>query len=105
MGVVDPIPLPMNDANMLRLIRDLAQDTQNVFLLPHAKQRMKQRRITLTQIYACLRAGSIYEPAHTDIRGDWKCTLQHLSAGDDIRVAAVIKCDDQGNWIAVITVF
>ena len=46
--MVKPIALPINDANMLRIIRELAQDTGNVFIEPHAKKRMKQRGITQT---------------------------------------------------------
>ena len=105
MGMVAPTPLPLNDANMLRVIRRLAKDTGNIFILPHAKKRMKQRKITQTQVYACLRLGVIYESAHSGIKGDWKCTLQHLHAGDEIRVAAAIESGGQGKWIAVITVF
>ena len=41
-----PIPIPLNDANMLRIIRNLAQKTENVFIEPHAKKRMRQRNIT-----------------------------------------------------------
>lgn len=104
-GMIQPIPLPLNDANMLRIIRQLADNTSNIFILPHAKKRMKQRKITQTQVYACLRSGVIYEAAHPDIKGDWKCTLQHLHAGDEVRVAVVIECDETRKWIAVITVF
>lgn len=53
-GMAKPIPLPINDANMLSIIRKLAQDTGNVFIEPHAKQRMRERCITPTQVYACL---------------------------------------------------
>lgn len=72
-----PVALPINDANMLRIIRELAQDTGNVFIEPHAKKRMRERNITPTQVYACLRKGVIDEPAHENIRGNWKCTLRH----------------------------
>jgi hypothetical protein len=100
-----PIPLALNDANMLRLIREIARDTGNVFIEPHAKKQMKKRRITRTQIYACLRVGSIDEPAHENIRGNWKCTLRHHHAGELVRVVAAIEKDPNGNWIAIVTVF
>lgn len=95
----------MNDATLLRILRELAQDTSNVFLMPHARQRMKQRRISTTQVYACLRKGMIVEPAHLTIRGTWKCTLQHRHAGEEVNVAAVLERDENGDWIAVVTVF
>lgn len=103
--MADPVPLPLNDANMLRIVRDLAADSANVFIEPHAKARMKKRHITRTQVLACLRHGLIDEHAHENIRGNWKCTLRHHHAGDLVRVVAVIDKDDQGNWIAVVTVF
>ena len=100
-----PIPLPINDANMLRIVRELAQNIENVFIEPHAKKPMKERGITQTQVYACLRKGVIDEPAHANIRGNWKCTLRHQQAGDTVRLAAVIEKDESGDWIAVVTVF
>ena len=104
-GMGEPIPIRLNDANMLRLIRKLAESSENVFIEPHAKKRMKQRHITRTQVLACLRHGVIDEPAHENIRGNWKCTLRHLHAGDLVRVSAAIEKDESGDWIAVVTVF
>lgn len=100
-----PIQLPINDANMIRIIRELAQKSENVFIEPHAMKRMKQRNITPTQVYACLRKGVIDESAHANIRGNWKCTLRHQHAGDLVRLTAVIEKDENGDWIAVVTVF
>ncbi|MDQ2186884.1 DUF4258 domain-containing protein [Alcaligenaceae bacterium A4P071] len=77
----------------------------NVRLLSHAKLRMRQRRITMTQVYACLCQGVIAEPTHQDVRGDWRFTLTHRHAGDIVIVAGAIKKDDNGEWVAVITVF
>jgi len=105
MGMAQPIPLRLNDANMLRLIRTIAEETGNIFITRHAKARMKQRRISQTQVYACLRQGVISESAHEDLGGDWKCTLAHRHAGDEIHVAAAIRKDENGDWIAVVTVF
>jgi len=100
-----PLPLKLNDANMLNLVRGIAKDTVNVSIEPHAKKRMKQRKITQTQVYDCLRHGVICEAAHLNIRGNWQCTLQRRNAGDEVRVAVVIEKDDAGDWIAVVTVF
>ena len=102
--MVKPIPLHLNDANMLRLIRTIAGDSGAVYFTPHAKKRMKQRHITPHQVLACLLHGSIDERARENIRGNWQCTLRHLHAGDLVRVAAAIEKDEDENWIAVITV-
>ncbi|AEC20421.1 hypothetical protein PT7_1881 [Pusillimonas sp. T7-7] len=95
----------MSDATMLRIIRQLAQDSCNVFVTSHAKKRMKQRRITLMQVLSCLRRGAIAERAHQDINGDWKCTMLYRWAGDEVSVAAALHRDNDGEWIAVVTVF
>lgn len=100
-----PLPLKLNDANMLKLVRDIAKNTANVAIEPHAKKRMKERKITLAQVYDCLRMGVVSEPAHLNIRGNWQCTVQRRNAGDEVRVAVVIEKDDAGDWIAVVTVF
>lgn len=105
MGMAESIPLRMSDAAMLRIIRRLAQDSCNVFVTAHARKRMKQRRITLMQVLSCLRKGSIGEPAHQDISGSWKCTMTYRWAGDEISVAAALQRDEDGDWIAVVTVF
>ena len=102
---IEPIPLKMSDAELLRIIHRLALDSSNVYLEAHARQRMKQRKISNSQVLACLRRGSIHEPAHQDIRGRWKCTLQYRWAGDNIRTAAALERDTDGAWIAVVTVF
>lgn len=103
--MAEPTPIPLNDANMLRIIRELAKDPLNVFVKKHAKKRMKEREITLAQVVTCLCLGVIDEHAHESISGDWKCTLRYQHAGDVVRVAAAIEKDEAGQWIAVITVF
>jgi len=76
-----------------------------VFFTPHSKKRMRERKITPSQVYDCLRNGLVTEPAHTNLHGHWQCTLTRRNAGDDVRVAAALERLDDGNWIAVITVF
>ena len=105
MGIVNVIPLRLNDANALRIIRTLSVESANVYMLSHAKLRMQQRNITLKQVLCCLRSGFIYERVHLDIKGDWRLTMRHTVAGDDIKVAAAIKQGNKGRMIAVITVF
>jgi len=104
-GMAEPIPFRMSDASLLRIIRQLAQNSCNVFVTDHARKRMRQRKIAMSQVLACLRLGGICEPSHQDIDGSWKCTLQYRWAGDDVRVAAALHRDEKGDWIAVVTVF
>ena len=59
----------MNDVSLKRKIAAIAADSSRVVILPHAKKRMRNRRILLTQILYCLRHGNVIEPAHLDIKG------------------------------------
>jgi hypothetical protein len=94
----------INDVSLKRKIAQIAADSSRVVILPHAKHRMRKRRILLTQILHCLRRGNVVEPAHQDIHGCWKCTLELLVAGDVIKVAAALDNDDSGEFVLVITV-
>ena len=105
MGMINFIPIRLNDANALRIVRTLAVESANVYVTSHAKLRMQQRKITLKQVLCCLRSGGIYESVHLDIRGDWRFTLRHTIAGDEVTVAVAIKQGNRGRMIAVITVF
>lgn len=105
MGMINVIPLRLNDANALRLVRMLAVESANVYMTAYAKLRMQQRKITLKQVLCCLSSGFIYESVHLDIKGDWKLTMRHSIAGDEVIIAVAIKQGNQGRMIAVITVF
>ena len=99
------IPFALNDRNLLRLLRAAAGNTSRVFVTSHAKQRMRQRKITSTQVYDCLRKRVITEPAHANIHGHWQCTLMRPNAGDEVCVAAALERKDDGDWAVVVTVF
>lgn len=94
----------MNDASLKRKIAEIAADSSRVVILPHAKKRMRQRHVLITQVLYVLRRGYVVEPAHLDIHGCWKCTLECLAAGDRIKVAAAIDKNEQGELVVVITV-
>jgi hypothetical protein len=102
MGTVQPMQL--SDAGFLKKLRVIAKDSHRIVLTPHAKKRMRQRRINMHQVLECLRKGRIYEPAHLTIQGDWKATLEHQYAGDLVRVAVAIEKQDDGDLAVVITV-
>ncbi|PJX23860.1 hypothetical protein CAP48_12355 [Advenella sp. S44] len=79
MGMVQALPCKMNDAKMLKIIREIAENTSRVYILKHAKVGMQERKISQTQIYSCLHKGSIVEPAQLSVYGDWKCTMRRRS--------------------------
>lgn len=101
----EPIPFRLNDRNLRRLISETAKDTGRVFLTPHAKRRMRERRINRGQVFDCLLNGVVSESAHENMHGNWQCTLTRLNAGDMISVAAALERADDGDWIIAITIF
>ncbi len=102
----EPTQFRLNDANALRLLREVAADSGRVVLLAHARQRMKQRQITLTQVLDVLRKGSLAEPAALDLYGNWKVTVRGLSCGQSVTVAGAIEMDKEPRKrVLVITLF
>jgi hypothetical protein len=100
-----PLPFRLNDRNLRRLIRETADEAQRVFFTPHARQRMRERKIDSDQVLDCLRNGVVSESAHVNMHGNWQCTLCRRNAGDEISVAAALERAEDGTWIIVIAVF
>lgn len=99
----------MNDQTLRRRIAQIAGADRNstlarVVLLPHAKKQMGKRMVSLTQVYEVLQKGYVIEPAHRDIYGCWKCTLEYLVAGDRVKVAAALCQNEEHETVVVITV-
>ena len=100
--MVDPLPLRMNDATALKVLREIAGDSANVIFTSHARQRMRQRKVSPVQVMACLQRGIVAEPVALDMHGNWKLTVSHRVAGKDLDVAVAI---DVPSRAIVITVF
>lgn len=96
------VPLRMNDASALQLLRAIAQDSARVIFTAHARQRMRQRHVLATQVLAALQKGIVSEPVALDMHGNWKLTVSHRIAGKTLDVAVAI---DVPNRAIVITVF
>ena len=100
--MAEPIPLRMNDAAALKLLRKIARDSAQVIFTHHARQRMRQRKVSPVQVLACLQRGIVSEPGALDMYGNWKLTMTHRVAGKDLDVAVAI---DVPKRAIVITVF
>lgn len=92
----------MNDATALKVLREIAQDSARVIFTHHARQRMRQRKVSPAQVLACLQRGIASEPVALDLHGNWKLTVTHRIAGKDLDVAVAI---DVPRRAIVITVF
>ncbi len=99
-----PLPLALNDANFLKRLRRAAADSANVVIVAHAKQRMVERKVNRSQVISCLQKGTVSERAHLTPYGDWKATVSHRTAGDNVSVAVAIKAKGDGDYCIVVTV-
>jgi len=103
--VAKVIPIPMNDQRLRRRIAELAADSSRVIVSVHAKKRMRERRISLSQVLEVLLKGKVCEPAHQDLStGDWRCTLECRVAGDCLRIGCAVRETADGTFAIVVTV-
>lgn len=104
--MANPIPYRLNDANALKLLREVAAESARVVLLHHARKRMRERQISLGQVLDVLRKGTLAEPAALDTCGNWKVTVRGKSCGQAITVAGAIDMNQEpGKRVFVITLF
>lgn len=89
----------------LELVREIAKDSSRVKFTLHAEQRMVAREITRRQVLCCLTHGHITEGPARDVKGNWKMTMEVLSAGDVVNTVLAIDYDDRGNLVIIVTVY
>lgn len=104
-GMSKIIPFNLTEPEALALLRDCARDESKLFISQHARERMQERHITRKQVLACMEKGRISEGPYRDIKGDWKCNVEHYTAGNVITAAVAIKYNENGERIVIVTVF
>lgn len=100
MPAAQPDQLAGSDA--LRVVRALAADTKNIFIIKHAKLRQRQRLITRPQIERCVQKGVVTEGPYLNAHGHWQMNLTRYAAGEEITCVVAIE------WVRrviVITTF
>lgn len=97
------VAFDLSPAKAKEQIAEIAKNSGRVFFTDHAEERMIKRKITRKQVHCCLKHGVVIENPVRDLYGDWKVTLETLSAGDPITVVAVLRKDKKGELILVIT--
>lgn len=96
----------LNKTRAEQLLREIAKDSARIVFTQHAKSRMDKRRITHTQVIRCLTKGHIIEGPARDIKGNWKMTLEILTAGTVVKTVAALDYDTtRQNYVIVVTVF
>lgn len=99
------VELDLSPEHARRILNQIVTQSERVFFTSHAEERMAERQITRTQILRCLEHGTFTEGPYRDIKGNWKFTLETLSAGDPLAVVAALDKDNKGNYVVVITTY
>lgn len=103
-GMTKVLAFRMTSGVLRARIAQTASDSARVVITDHAKKRMKQRKITRTQIQDVLLFGKVVEAAYPNPKGDWCCTLERLTAGDLVTIPVCLSIDELGEAVIVITV-
>lgn len=93
----------MKDTEAITIIRDVAEYSGRVYLSHHAKEQMRDRAISRTEVNAVLKHGEIVESVHQTPKGSYKTSIESYEAGRCIRVAVAIDYDDMGSKLIIVT--
>lgn len=86
-----------------RHIREVAKNTECIVISGHARIQMNRRRISVTEVFECLRSGSIQRlPEPNSIKGSLECRMERYVAGCECKV--VVALDDEDPDLLVVTV-
>ncbi len=98
----DTVPLTLTKPAAAKVIREIAADPDRIVPVPHAKKRMMQRRISITQARRVVQAGFIDGEPWRDEHGNWRVDMRGTSAGEQITVGLAIEWRTK---LLIITVF
>lgn len=98
-------PFKPRESSVRLWLREAGEGKRRLLISPHAEKRMKERKIGRRQVLETLKHGTISEPFHQDLRGDWRCNVSWSHAGVLITLGAVLKLQETGEWIVIATVF
>jgi len=96
------IPLRMTPVAALKMIRQLAEDSDRIVIVGHGRKRQRERKITRPQVEFCLRKGFIDEGPFLNEHGNWQSTMCCQHAGDELTVVVAIDWPSQ---LIVITTY
>ncbi|MER8653438.1 DUF4258 domain-containing protein [Mesorhizobium sp. M0847] len=96
------LPLELTAPLALKMIKHLAEDTNKIVIVAHARKRGRQRRISRRQVELCVQRGSILEGPIMNAKGHWQVSMYRHAAGEEMECVVAI---DWGKSLIVITVF
>jgi len=85
--------------------RIASEDTINLVLLNHAKDRMDRRDITMRQIQNVLKNGELLEAIKwcSDKECGWRCKLRRVTAGAEVTVVAKLVKRAENTCLVITT--
>ena len=87
-----------------KYIRETAKNTANIFLTRHSKERMKKRKVLLSEVYECIQQGIISLIPEEDIKTNQLiCRMERYVCGRNLQVCVALDDDDPS--LIVVTVF
>lgn len=93
----------MSQIQLQRHIRKTAARTESIFLTAHAKQRMQERDVLMTEVIECLRRGGLPTPPEEDMKtGQLICRMTWYGSGRNLVVCVAL--DDEDPHMIVVTV-
>ncbi len=95
-------PAHLSGAAARRIVRELAANADNVVPVNHAKRRMRERNINITQILRVVRAGFVDGEPWLDEHRNWRVTMAGNAAGARITVGVAIAWRTR---LLIVTVF
>lgn len=98
----DVVPLKLTKPAASRIIKEIAADPNKIVPVSHAKKRMVQRKISITQARRVVQAGFIDGEPWKDERGNWRVIMRGTSAGEQITVGISIEWRTR---LLIVTVF
>lgn len=97
-------PIPISPQDLINLVRRIAQNSANIVVPEFLKKEKWEPRITLLQVYKCLKdTGTIEGEVILDEYSNWVCWFSDFSAGIplSVKVAVDPKYYDIGRVIVL----
>ncbi|WP_070967069.1 DUF4258 domain-containing protein [Vibrio sonorensis] len=97
---------PLTPTTARRIVRDLATShTGRIKLSKHARQRMKQRDITILQVMNVLKSRSnrFQEPPFERPDGNWQMNIEGVASGSTLRIPLVLRRHEDDPTAFVLT--
>jgi hypothetical protein len=89
--VTDGAPVRLSATAAAHVVAELASDSSRVNYTVHARQRMRERRVTPVQVGACLRRGTVSEGPIINLKGNWQMRLTTVTDRQRLDVVVAIE--------------